>query len=46
MRSKPQRFEASSKPPRPVITNVVVRDLSEYDRMVGVTIDNNNQEVA
>ena len=32
--------------PRPVNTDVVVRDLSEYDRMFGVTIDSNDQAVA
>ena len=32
--------------PRPASSDVVVRDLSEYDRMFGVTIGNNDQAVA
>lgn len=32
--------------PRPVTTDVAVRDLSDYDRMFGLNIGNNDQAVA
>ena len=32
--------------PRPVTTDVAVRDLADYDRLFGITISNSDQAVA